>query len=218
MNGCAARRRARVPDGIAPARVLAGEHALRERAEDDLRRAPRARRSGSTFDLDAAAQQRVLRLVRDRAVGEPRVGARGRPRRSARRATPRRPSRGPCPGGPGPRRRSTVSSIGVVRIGAVALVQVDVVGAEPAQRGLDALEEVLAREPAVVRVLRHREEGLGRDHQVAARDRRAAPAPSASSACAVRVDVGGVEEVDAEVVGARARSRASPRGRRSSRA
>jgi hypothetical protein len=80
----------------------------------------------------------------------------------------------------------------------VALDQVDVVRAKPAQRVLDALDDVLAREPAVVRALRHREEALGGDHHIAARDvsQRVAERLLAR---AVRVHVGGVEQVHAEV-------------------
>jgi tRNA-(ms[2]io[6]A)-hydroxylase len=83
----------------------------------------------------------------------------------------------------------------------VALVQIEVVGPEPPQRGLDALEQVLAREAAVVRVLGHREERLGGDHQVAAGDRAQRLAEHLLG-LARGIDVGGVEQVDAEVVGA----------------
>ena len=57
------------------------------------------------------------------------------------------------------------------RLRAVTLVQVEVVGPHPAQGGLDALEDVLAGEPAVVGVLRHGKEALGLEYHLRARDR-----------------------------------------------
>ncbi len=80
----------------------------------------------------------------------------------------------------------------------MALMQIDVVGAEPPQRRLDAFEEVLARQAAVVDVVRHREERLGGDHHLVARDAAQRVAQRLLGG-AVRVDVGGVEEIDAEI-------------------
>ena len=48
-----------------------------------------------------------------------------------------------------------------VRIRAVALVEVDVVGLQALQRGVDLLVDLLAGEAAVRLVVRHREEDLG---------------------------------------------------------
>ena len=187
--------------GLRAARILAREHALRERATRRSARAPRARRSGAPPPRSAGAAASTAAGSRPggrrpRAVGDAAglADLRGAPLRDA------------------PVEDLSLADQVLVgadrlldrrrRVGAMALVQVEVVGAEAAQRGLDALEEVLAREAAVVRMLRHRKEGLGRDHEVAARDRRAAPAPSDLFGLARGVDVGGVEEVDAEVVGA----------------
>ena len=51
------------------------------------------------------------------------------------------------------------------------LIQVDVVGAEPPQAGVDRGENRFARQAAAVRALAHREEDLGGDHDlVAARE------------------------------------------------
>src|SRR5439155_19298978 len=50
---------------------------------------------------------------------------------------------------------------------AVALVQVDVVGAQTLERGLDLLEDLLAREAAVA--VWHREEELRGEHERVAR-------------------------------------------------
>ena len=55
-----------------------------------------------------------------------------------------------------------------VRVPAVDLVEVDVVGAQPAQRGVDRGQDVLAGQAAVVRAVRHGVEDLGREHVVVA--------------------------------------------------
>ena len=62
----------------------------------------------------------------------------------------------------------SVSSTSVGRIGAVHLVEVDVVGAEPPQRVLDRPDDPAPRAAAPVRVLAHRHEELGRQHDVVA--------------------------------------------------
>ena len=51
---------------------------------------------------------------------------------------------------------SSVSSIGVVVVPAVDLVEVDVIGAEPPQAGVDLGHDRLARQALAVGVLAHR--------------------------------------------------------------
>ncbi|MDT4849327.1 hypothetical protein FQZ97_834450 [compost metagenome] len=84
------------------------------------------------------------------------------------------------------------------RIEAVQLEQVDVVGAQPLQRRIDRLHEVMARRAHVVRPLAAAEGGLGRDQQPVTRpalDRLA----QHRFGGAARVDVGAVEHVHAGV-------------------
>ena len=92
---------------------------------------------------------------------------------------------------------STVSSTGVVAIPLVRLVEVDVVDPETPQARLAGADEVVAREALVVRAVAHAEAGLRRDEQAvaAALDRR----PDDLLGDAARVDVGGVDQVDAGV-------------------
>jgi hypothetical protein len=85
------------------------------------------------------------------------------------------------------------------RLGAVDLVEVDPVGAEPAQRVVDLADDPAARIAAPVRdLLAHREVHLGREDDVVA--------PPAGERLghddlrlALRVDVRGVDEVDPRV-------------------
>jgi len=83
----------------------------------------------------------------------------------------------------------------------VELVEIHVVGAQPAQRAVDGVQDVLARGAAVPRARAHRAHALGGHHDVVA----AALEPAAEDllgaahrleAPAQRVDVGGVEEGD----------------------
>jgi hypothetical protein len=77
----------------------------------------------------------------------------------------------------------------------VDLVEVDVVGPQPAQRVVDAGQDVFAGEPAVVGARAHREEDLGGQHVVVAAAERLGEQPSGDLlGQAVRVGVGGVEE------------------------
>jgi hypothetical protein len=87
-----------------------------------------------------------------------------------------------------------------VRVRAVDLVEVDVVGAEPAQRVLDLGDDPAPRDPAPVRILTHRAEHLGGEHDVVATafERLADDLLGLTGG----VDVGGVDEVDAGVEGA----------------
>jgi hypothetical protein len=50
----------------------------------------------------------------------------------------------------------------------VDLVEVDVVGAQPAQAVVDLAQDRLARQPAAVRPLAHLAEDLGGDHHLVA--------------------------------------------------
>src|SRR5258708_37223204 len=83
----------------------------------------------------------------------------------------------------------------------MALVEVDVVGAQPPEAALDGFGDVLAREPPVVGVVAHRPEAFGRQHVVRALD----PLECLTQfglAGADMVDVGGVEEDHAQLEGA----------------
>ncbi len=79
------------------------------------------------------------------------------------------------------------------------LVQVDVVGAKPAQAGVDARADGLARQAAAVRAGPHGIEHLGRDDHLVAHGEVAQRAPDYLLAFAAAVHIGRVEEVDAQV-------------------
>ena len=85
------------------------------------------------------------------------------------------------------------------RVGPVGLVEVDVVGVEPAQAVLHLAHDPAAGRPAVVRVLAHRRHELGGQHHLVA------PALQRLADDLLRlaagVHVGGVDEVDAAVEG-----------------
>ncbi len=82
----------------------------------------------------------------------------------------------------------------------VDLVQIYVVQAEPTETGIDRLEDVLARQAALVRSRSHRVEQLGRNHHLLTLHAEAREgAPENLLALALGVDVGGVEEIDAEI-------------------
>jgi hypothetical protein len=86
-----------------------------------------------------------------------------------------------------------------VRGRAVDLVEVDPVGAEPAQRVLDGLDDPAPGAAAPVRVIAHRHEELGGEHDVVAATLEGLADDLLG--LAGRVDVGGVDEVDAGVKG-----------------
>jgi hypothetical protein len=84
----------------------------------------------------------------------------------------------------------------------VQLIQVDVVGAEPPQRRLDRVQDVLARHALVPRLRPHRADAFRRQHELVP----LAAQPAADDllraagrvvAATERIDVGGIEEVDA---------------------
>jgi len=79
----------------------------------------------------------------------------------------------------------------------VGLIEIDMVDLEPPERGIDGIEDVLARQPPVVRPLAHLVVDLGRDDDFVALGEVLERAPQHLLADAERVDVGGVEEVDA---------------------
>jgi hypothetical protein len=85
---------------------------------------------------------------------------------------------------------------------AMDLVQVDVVQAEPSERGVDRREDVLAREAAAVRARRHLEVDLGRDHELVAGEQLRQEAAGDDLASTLRVHVGRVEEGDPALDGA----------------
>ena len=174
--------------------VLAGQHALAERRPHDLRDAVRPGERDHVA-LGLAVQQRVLRLRGDErcpavlaAQVERGLDLVGRPLAEsdvARLAGPhdlverlhrlleRRP--------------------GVV---AMALVEVDVIRAQAVERGVDLLQHLLAGEALVLVV--HREVELCREHVGVARPRFEHVAEERLRR-PERVDVGGVDEVDAGV-------------------
>ena len=129
--------------------VLAGEHALRDRRPHDLRQPELLDAGGHHLGLDDPPQHRVLRLARHE-------------RDAAARAASAAPAR-ICVGGPlrhadvehlarpddvGERLHRLLERRLVVV--AVRLVEVDVVGLQPAQRAVDRLHDVLAGQAAVV--------------------------------------------------------------------
>ena len=78
----------------------------------------------------------------------------------------------------------------------MCLIEVDLVGLEALERGVELLFNLRSRQPAIVGV--HREEGLGREHIAVARavlERL----PEEAFGRAIAIDVGGVDEIDALV-------------------
>ena len=87
-----------------------------------------------------------------------------------------------------------------VVVPAMDLIQIDVVGAEAAQRVVDRFHDVFARQAAVVRlVVPDREEDLRGDDDLVALREIAKRAADDLLAHAVRIHVRGVEEVDARL-------------------
>src|SRR5262249_47717620 len=96
---------------------------------------------------------------------------------------------------------------GRVRIRMMQLVQIDVIRAQATERGVDRLEDVLARQALVPGTRPHGAEALGRDHEVLPPALEPAAenllgAPDGLEVAAHRVDVRGVEERDAAGRGA----------------
>ena len=157
-----------------------------------------ALRGGQHVELDAPGQQRVGRLLGAEAL-QPALARRplGLDDLAAR-----------------VRRRADVADLALLdevgeraerlldvdgRIGAVHLVEVDVVGAEAPQRVLDRPDDPAPRPAAPVGVLAHRHEELGREHDVVAPVLQRLPDDLLRLTGGVHV--GGVDEVDAGVEG-----------------
>jgi hypothetical protein len=83
------------------------------------------------------------------------------------------------------------------RVVAVDLVEVDVIGAEALQAGVDGVHDVAARQPDRVGAAAGAPAGLGRHHHILAP--RAQRLAQDLLRAARRVDVGAVEEVDPRV-------------------
>ena len=114
-----------------------------------------------------AHEQAVFVLGRDEGV-DPSVRA---IQWASRPATPESWSSrysAPCPAGPGRRARASVSSIGVSGSGSCMLVEVDPVGLQPPQAGLDRGHDVAPRGALLAAVVVHRLAELGRQHDVLA--------------------------------------------------
>ena len=88
-----------------------------------------------------------------------------------------------------------------LRVPAVNLVQIDVVGPEPAQARVDRREDGLARQPASIGSRAHRKEHLGGDHQFVAAGIILQCLSDDLLRRTVRIRIGGVEEIDPEVDG-----------------
>ena len=185
--------------GAWPLRVLAGQHPLGQRRPDDLAD-PLAGAQRQHLGLDAPAQDRVLGLVGHQPV-QPQVVGQGE---------------GVADLAGGPLAHPDVVDLaladqvvqgpqGLLQRGlvveAVALVQVEVVGAQPAQAGVAGLHDVLAGQAAVVGAVPDREVDLGGEHVGGA----GVPLEGLAEDLLGRppaVHVGGVEEVHPELVGA----------------
>ena len=143
------RASARVPRAVARARhVLAGQ---RRPARAVTRRSARCRslRSREDAALRVPVEQRVLAAATRRSS---RSRAPARARAAARICFPfqfETPMYRALPARTTSVSASSVSSSGTSSVVAVALVEVDVVGAEPRERRVDLLQDLRAREPAV---------------------------------------------------------------------
>ena len=84
-----------------------------------------------------------------------------------------------------------------LRVEAMDLVEVDIVGREAAKRGLDRQHDVLAREAAIVRPGTHRKKDLRGDHDVVAAAEFAQGTSDDRFRHTDGIHVGGIEEIDA---------------------
>ena len=82
---------------------------------------------------------------------------------------------------------------------AVDLVEIDIIGAEPAQAVVDLVEDRLARQAGAVRAGAHAVEHLGGEHDVLAPGEILDGAADDLLRGAVRIDIGGIEEIDPEL-------------------
>jgi hypothetical protein len=88
-----------------------------------------------------------------------------------------------------------------VRVEAVDLVQVDVVGAEAGQRGVDLLHDRLARESGSAWAVMHLEEHLGGEDDLVSAGVLLQCSPDDLFRAADAVNIGGIPEGDAEFDG-----------------
>ena len=148
--------------------------------------------------LDAAVEDRIGRLLGAEARQPAPLrhplrldDLRGREGRRADRAHLARPHQI----GEG---RQRLLDVGVRR-GPVDLVEIDVVGLQAAQRGLDRLRDPASRIALLVRIVAHRAVHLGGQHDVVAPTLQRLADDLLRLAAAI--PVGGVDEVDAEIQG-----------------
>ena len=189
------------PAGVRQLRVLAvaaREPAAAEWAPGDHAHAV-APAGGEHVGLHGPVQQRVGRLLAHEALAAAPLGD---PLRLHDRA--RREGRGADVAHLARLHQVAQGGKGVVDVrvlfGTVDLVEVDPVGAQPAQAVLDLLDDPAARVAELVGIVAHLAVDLG------GQDRVVTPAPGEGLAhdllgLAARVDVGGVDEVDARVEG-----------------
>ena len=85
------------------------------------------------------------------------------------------------------------------RVGSVDLIEVDEVGSEAAQAVVDLAQDRLARQAGAVRSRPHPAIDLGCDHDVLAAHEILQRAADDFLRGAVRIDIGGIEKIDAEV-------------------
>ena len=171
--------------GASPRPVLAGQQALGERRPDDLRDAVGLAQR-EELGLRRLPQHRVLRLGGDEEVGagdvERRLDLLRRPLAEAEEAR--------LAGGDDLLERLNRLLDRDARVEAMRLVEVDVVGLQPPEQGVDLLGDVGGREPAVVRVVGHLAPHLGGQHVSVARAAGEDLAPRGLGGAAA-VDVGG---------------------------
>jgi hypothetical protein len=82
-----------------------------------------------------------------------------------------------------------------------APIEIDEVGAETFQAVVDLGEDRLARQAGAVRPRPHPAVDLGREHHVVTLDEILQRAADDFLGCAVGIDIGGIEEIDAEIEG-----------------
>ena len=83
------------------------------------------------------------------------------------------------------------------RVESVQVINVDVIGAEPPQAGFASLNQMVARRSHIVRPLAHAEGRLGGDQDLVATSVDGLAEDRFRQA--VRIDIGGIEQIDARV-------------------
>ena len=186
--------RGQVVGALAP---LARQPAAGQRAPGDHAHAVLAA-GGQHVGLDAAGEDRVGRLLADEALeaalaGDP-LGLHDLRRRVGRGADVAHLALGHEVG----QRAERLVVVGP-RVPAVDLVEVDPVGLQALQRGLDLAHDPAPRVAGLVRVVAHRAVELGGEDDVVAPVVGGQRLADDLLGLAARVDVGGVDEVDARV-------------------